>query len=465
MQKTHSHNDNLPNIYSNNALYFKLLSPTIKNNLINNYYNSLKTRIQKIQNNSLPQEKAIFNETNEKNKNYLKLSINNNEIKLNKNFILTKYDNNSSINQKSKLKNVFEKIKIKNNNIHFLNLHNKNNLNNNDNNNKVLFSNSYYNFLLNLKTKRDFMNKTNNNQEENHQKEKKTINNYIKDIKSTFSYTIHNLKNNKNRESDENNHINLDITSPEKSLENLKITSKTPNKIKLTTYNTINNNFKIYSNYKNNAFNIHYTKYSNSINNNSLLNKIICPLCHKEIDNNKYKSHFNLHPSKIFNWLYLGSFNNARNIIDLKELKINYILNCAIECKNDNIPSDINYYHALIYDSPFFQLNFEKTNNFINKAKISGGNILIHCQLGISRSTSCLIAYMIKYLGYTTLTALQFIKNKRPQVMPNFGFIQQLKNYENRINKSKNNIKIDEDNNINKKKEQNFDLFIKNNIL
>ena len=33
-------------------------------------------------------------------------------------------------------------------------------------------------------------------------------------------------------------------------------------------------------------------------------------------------------------------------------------------------------------------------------------------------------------MGYTAMGALEFIKKKRAQVMPNFGFLQQLKKYE-----------------------------------
>ena len=166
------------------------------------------------------------------------------------------------------------------------------------------------------------------------------------------------------------------------------------------------------------------------------------------IDIYRFNTHYNLHPSKIFNWLYLGSYQNACNIKDLKDLKINYILNCAVECQNKNYENII-YYQAKIHDLPNFNISifFSKTNNFINKAKLAGKNILIHCQLGISRSTTCLIAYMIKYMGYNTVSAMQFIKNKRPHIMPNFGFLQQLKNYEDKIKFDKNDN--DNNNNIN----------------
>ena len=208
------------------------------------------------------------------------------------------------------------------------------------------------------------------------------------------------------------------------------------------------------------------SKY-NKINDSNFtnLNKKKCPLCHKMIDIYRFNTHYNLHPSKIFNWLYLGSYQNACNIKDLQDLRIYYVLNCTAECENKDYP-DIEYYQARINDLPNFNISvfFKKTNQFIHQAKASGKSILIHCQLGISRSTTCLIAYMIKYLGYTTINALQFIKTKRPYVMPNFGFLQQLKNYEEKVkfNKNENN---NETNNSNKdqKKEKNFLEFLKNN--
>jgi len=181
-----------------------------------------------------------------------------------------------------------------------------------------------------------------------------------------------------------------------------------------------------------------------------------CPLCHKLVDIYRFNTHINLHPSKILNWCYLGSYQNACNYADLQDLKINYVLNCAAECQNKNFP-EINYFQVKVNDFPNFNISlfFNKTNEFINKAKLSGGNILIHCQLGISRSTTCLIAYMIKNMGYSTVTAMQFIKNKRPQIMPNFGFLQQLKNYEQRL-KFENNNELNDNNNISNNNSKRF---------
>jgi protein-tyrosine phosphatase len=167
----------------------------------------------------------------------------------------------------------------------------------------------------------------------------------------------------------------------------------------------------------------------------------ICPLCNKEIESIRITSHIKLHPSKIFDWLYLGNYRNSKDINTLKDLKINYILNCAIECKFKNdLPTDINCLHIKINDVPYIDITsyFEETNEFIHKAKLSGGKILVHCFLCSSRSSTFVIAYMIKYMGYTIINALNFLKDKRPIVMPNTGFLMQLQKYENKIKNEKN---------------------------
>ncbi len=56
--------------------------------------------------------------------------------------------------------------------------------------------------------------------------------------------------------------------------------------------------------------------------------------------------------------------------------------------------------------------------------------------MGRSRSVSLVIAYLIKYHGYNFNSALNLIKERRNQIGPNKGFIEQLKKYEN-LNKAK----------------------------
>ena len=160
-----------------------------------------------------------------------------------------------------------------------------------------------------------------------------------------------------------------------------------------------------------------------------------CNICHKYFDSHLFKIHYNSHPSQIFEWFYLGSFSNACDIKELRKNKINYILNCAIECHNKNLPKNIKELHLKIKDTENFDLinYFEEANEFINKCKLEGGTLLVHCKLGISRSASFVIAYLIKNNNLSVEKALDFVKQKRNQIKPNEGFMNQLKKYERQI--------------------------------
>ncbi|KAF8191644.1 protein-tyrosine phosphatase-like protein [Mycena galopus ATCC 62051] len=63
---------------------------------------------------------------------------------------------------------------------------------------------------------------------------------------------------------------------------------------------------------------------------------------------------------------------------------------------------------------------------FIEDALAEGGRVLIHCIMGISRSTTVLAAYLMKTRSLSTAAAISFIKQYRPQVLPNYGFVKQL---------------------------------------
>ena len=75
---------------------------------------------------------------------------------------------------------------------------------------------------------------------------------------------------------------------------------------------------------------------------------------------------------------------------------------------------------------------FNKTINFIHSAinENDGDNdnvVFVHCFAGVSRSSTIIIAYLMKIKGMTFEQALQFTKDKRRIISPNPGFIKQLK--------------------------------------
>ena len=157
-----------------------------------------------------------------------------------------------------------------------------------------------------------------------------------------------------------------------------------------------------------------------------------CEICHIFVAAYLYRTHHMNHPSQILKFLYLGNYKHSSDNKELKKLKINYILNCAIECHNYNLPKNIKELHLKVKDSETFDIlnYFDTANEFINKCKLMGGICLVHCKLGVSRSTTFVIAYLIKYANLTTDEAFAFVKSKRSSIKPNDGFMRQLYMYE-----------------------------------
>ena len=323
-------------------------------------------------------------------------------IQVNK--ITTKKDNNPD-NHKTN-----PKFKVKNNNIEENNDINQNEVNNNEN--KI---------TVNLKKDNDIKNDNDSNIKSNENINEKSNENKNND-KDNINQDIKDINTEKKINSNSDLKIsNINLISPEA---NIDTNSKEKEKESETKNNKARNKLDIIKDPS-----------------KSLLSggpKKECPQCHALIESHLYKIHVkNVHLSQILSWLYLGSFANACDLDELKRNNIKYILNCAVECKNENLPSDIKELHLKLVDEPEFDItkHFKQTNDFINKVRTAGGNLLVHCKVGLSRSPTVIIAYLIKYYEFTADSAINFIKRKRPQIIPNQGFIKQLYEYEKQFEK------------------------------
>ncbi len=77
-----------------------------------------------------------------------------------------------------------------------------------------------------------------------------------------------------------------------------------------------------------------------------------------------------------------------------------------------------------------------KKNGFIglDDAKSLNGKVLVHCQMGISRSPTIVIAYLMKRNDLTYDMAFNEVKLKRSIIDPNILFLSQLCDYERKFN-------------------------------
>lgn len=202
-------------------------------------------------------------------------------------------------------------------------------------------------------------------------------------------------------------------------------------------------------------------------------------------DRHKYLT---IYPNCVIeNQIYIGSGIQAKNWKIIRDLQITHILNCSIE-HECVFQSEIKYLHVKIEDSyqeniykviskalRFIEEAFEKyyselavyneenapvpltpssrnssASNATSMNRMSSGGLnvrkttttipqpnrpkrpvfLIHCNLGISRSSSILIAYLINKYKLCLYAAFNYVKDKRLQIAPNYSFLRQLKQFE-----------------------------------
>lgn len=73
--------------------------------------------------------------------------------------------------------------------------------------------------------------------------------------------------------------------------------------------------------------------------------------------------------------------------------------------------------------------HFAATFKFIDDARASGGKVLVHCAAGLSRSPTVVIAWLMHTNNWSATRAIHTLHEVR-SVIPNQGFLRQLKTFE-----------------------------------
>ena len=135
--------------------------------------------------------------------------------------------------------------------------------------------------------------------------------------------------------------------------------------------------------------------------------------------------------SQILPCLYLGTEWNASNYDSLLSDNVTHILNVSSDVDNF-FPDSFKYLNIRVEDVNETDLlkEFDRTNKFIHEAREQGAGCLVHCKMGVSRSASVVLAYLMKEFNYSLEHAFHFTKQKRSCINPNDGFRLQLATYE-----------------------------------
>ena len=76
-----------------------------------------------------------------------------------------------------------------------------------------------------------------------------------------------------------------------------------------------------------------------------------------------------------------------------------------------------------VLDMPYVNLmkHFPEAIKFIKEGMANGG-VFVHCYAGISRSASCVIAYLMSEHNMTFYEATSYVRKRRHIIFPNIGF-------------------------------------------
>nr|XP_057927007.1 dual specificity protein phosphatase 26-like [Doryrhamphus excisus] len=137
------------------------------------------------------------------------------------------------------------------------------------------------------------------------------------------------------------------------------------------------------------------------------------------------------HADEVWPTIYIGDQHSAENQNDLFKHGITHILNAAHSerrgCPEIYQGLQITYMGIEAHDSCGFDMsvNFEAAANFIHRALNKGGKVLVHCHVGVSRSATLVLAYLMLKQKLTLVEAICAVKENRG-VIPNRGFLRQL---------------------------------------
>lgn len=132
-------------------------------------------------------------------------------------------------------------------------------------------------------------------------------------------------------------------------------------------------------------------------------------------------------PAKIIDHIYLGS-QDCCDLDILTKYNITSVLSVGIEppCTFSNI----NYKFVPCLDLPETDISDVLVKDcipFIEKCVKCNSNVLVHCNAGVSRSSTIIIGYLILAKNYTYDDAYSVVKIARCCIKPNKGFEEQLK--------------------------------------
>ena len=128
--------------------------------------------------------------------------------------------------------------------------------------------------------------------------------------------------------------------------------------------------------------------------------------------------------------IYLSDLKSAENLQYIEDNNIKTVIRLSEDRDNKSIYNDSIFFINIELEDNIFAADAmeDVANNIFYALPKLQSNILIHCNMGQSRSVSVIIYYLIKKYKCTYKNAFEIIKAKKEDINPNRAFEQKLRN-------------------------------------
>lgn len=150
---------------------------------------------------------------------------------------------------------------------------------------------------------------------------------------------------------------------------------------------------------------------------------------------------FNEAPVEIVPGLFLGNASHSGDSRALQKYNIKYVLNVTPDLPNVfEASGGIQYLQIPITDhySQDLAMHFPAAIQFIEEARSKNAAVLVHCLAGVSRSVTVTLAYLMHTRALCLNEAFTLVRDRKPDVSPNFHFMEQLHSFERQLRLSPN---------------------------
>jgi len=173
--------------------------------------------------------------------------------------------------------------------------------------------------------------------------------------------------------------------------------------------------------------------------------RLTCPSIDPWFFGQTFEGHF---PSRILPFLYLGNLNHASNALMLKQIGITHVVSLGESALHPPTPPNFSFSKTFRHDSTAnapqnslwleerlgnisvldlknfaddgidsIQPHIDQAIAFIEQARRQGGKVLVHCKVGVSRSASIVIAYLMKEIGLDLASAYLLTRSRRLNIL------------------------------------------------